>query len=219
MEEHRLLPMKENYDIPLFEKLYKETEPLRKKLASRHSINGRIFGVDQSEILSWFDVKFIFVFNKHYDNKNPDILKGFIINALKMYKYRILRSSLTQKNQQYSHTIDVEEIGYLENLISKPISEPEPKDELLELSLAFLRKELSADASFLLDIELDPPLYILDKLQQQGKSPNTKIPSKLIAEYLSLSPTVDNLSYINDLRKEIRECTIKARDYFRKSFE
>ena len=215
MEEHRLLPMQDNYDKNLFNKLYKETEPLRKKLSSKYSIDARIFGVDQKEILSWFDVKFIFVFNKHFNNKDPGVLKGFIINSLKTFKYRILRSSQTNKNQQYANVIDIEESSHFDNIISNnQEKQDENKQIFLDLALAFMKSKLSEDASFLLEIELDPPLYIMQKLCNEKKSLNTKIPSKLIAEYLDLQDDNNAVDYINELRREIREMTLVAREHF-----
>ncbi len=88
MEIHRLTPMKDGYSEVLFNKIYSETHNLRKSLANQ--IDPRRYGVSPDIILSWFDDKFIFVFNKHFSDKNPDILKGFIINSLKTFKYTFL---------------------------------------------------------------------------------------------------------------------------------
>ena len=63
-------------------------------------------------------------------------------------------------------------------------------------------------AGKVLGVELNPPLYIIEKLNEQNKS-LTKIPSLLIAEYLGLE-----LNYVNSLRKEIKSIIIDARKYF-----
>ena len=83
MELHRLTAMDSSYDKQLFNKIYKDTELLRKSLANQ--IDTRRFGVTSDIILSWFDDKFIFVFNKHFQNKTPEVLKGFII--MRIYRY------------------------------------------------------------------------------------------------------------------------------------
>ena len=75
MELHRLKPMESGYDSSLFNKLYKETAPLRKSLARQ--IDSRRFGVSDDVILSWFDDKFMFVFNKHFKDKEVDILRNW----------------------------------------------------------------------------------------------------------------------------------------------
>ena len=85
MEIHRLVPMKTGYDELLFNKLYKETEALRNLLT--YQIDHRRYGVTQDIIKSWFDDKFIFVFNKYYGDIEEGQLKGRIINALRTFKY------------------------------------------------------------------------------------------------------------------------------------
>ena len=95
MEIHRLKPMKEGYSVQLFNDLYKQTSKLRKKLASQ--IDYRRYGVTPDIIESWFDDKFIYVFNKHFDNKDTDVLKGFIINSLQVFKYRVLRGAYSKE--------------------------------------------------------------------------------------------------------------------------
>ena len=77
MEEHRLTTMKEGYDEKLFNDLYEKVKPLKRKLAS--TISTSKLGISYDDILSWFDIKFIFVFNKYFENKEPEVLKGFII--------------------------------------------------------------------------------------------------------------------------------------------
>ena len=62
MEHHRLKPMG-NYPVELFNSLYAQTHGLRRKLASQ--IDASKFGVDYQEVLSWFDVKFLFIFSKY----------------------------------------------------------------------------------------------------------------------------------------------------------
>src|SRR5210317_1611613 len=96
MEEHRLTPMKEGYNEELFNRLYEELTPLKKRLASQ--INTKTLNIEYKELMSWFDVKFLFVYNKYVDQTNPDILKGHLINALQLYKNRILKYLITKKN-------------------------------------------------------------------------------------------------------------------------
>ena len=207
MEIHRLLPMKEGYDQQLFNKLYKETEALRNLLT--YQIDHRRYGVTQDIIKSWFDDKFIFVFNKYYGEINEGQLKGRIINALKTFKFRMLRKAYSKYNI-YNNEVRLEGEHNLINII--PIDNEISDHELfLELALKYLKKNLCDDAFLVLEIELNPPPYILQKL----KSCKTKIPAKLITEYLDLEPTRDSSLYINDLRSEICYWTEEARDHFK----
>jgi len=206
MEIHRLTPMKENYDPRLFNKLYKETEPLRNYLT--YQIDHRRYGVTPDIIKSWFDDKFIFVYNKYHGDIEEGQLKGRIINALKTFKFRMLRKAYSKYNI-YNNEVRLEGEHNLINII--PIdNEISDHQVFLELALVYLKKNLCDDAFLVLEIELNPPPYILDKLSTS----KTKIPSKLIAEYLDLESTRDSSLYINDLRSEVQYWIGEARDHF-----
>lgn len=206
MEIHRLKEMQSDYDVKLFNKLYKEIQPLRNSLVFQ--IDSRRYGVTPDIIRSWFDDKFIFVFNKYYGKLPNEVLKGFIINALKTFKFRVLRNAYAKHNL-YRDEIHLED---QENLINIIPSEEEINnhDLFMELALAFLEKNISEDAFTILNLELNPPPYILKRI----KSTSTKIPSHLLAEYLDLENNSDNIFYINQLRKEINLGIEKAKNYF-----
>ncbi len=204
MEIHRLLPMKEGYDEQLFNRLFKETEELRNFLT--YQIDSRRYGVTPDIIKSWFNDKFIFVFNKYYGTMTNDQLKGRIINSLKVFKYRMLRKAYSKYNLN-NNQVSLEGEQNLINII--PLEEEISDHELfLELALKFLKKNLCDDAFLVLQLELNPPPYILERIL----SPQTKIPAKLIAEYLDLEPSLDSSGYINDLRSEIDYWVKQAKD-------
>jgi hypothetical protein len=210
MEIHRLKPMKEGYDQKLFNKLYKETESLRKTLT--YQINPRRFGVTSDIVLSWFDDKFIWVFNKYADLITPDQLKGRMINSLSTFKFRILRKAYSKQNV-YANEINILRLDDYDSSIANIIPdklEIDNRDLFLELALKYLKNNLCDDALLVLEIELNPPPYIMVKMD----NPKTKIPAKLIAEYLDLESNKDSINFINDLRKEIKLKVDKARDHF-----
>ena len=213
MEEHRLQVMKNGYDQKLFNDLYKKTEGLRRALA--YQIDARRFGVDSDEILSWFDVKFIYVFNKYCDQMEPELVKGHVINALKTFKYRIMREAYAQKNEQYANTIDITEIDYFENIIStNPESDTETTYQyFLSLALGFMQKTLSDDAYLLFQIQLNTPDFILNRLEDPDKRLSS-IPNDLIADYLGLPEGNKVISYIAELKKEIKYSVELAREHF-----
>jgi len=204
MEIHRLTNMKEGYSVELFNKLYKETEQLRKSLA--YNIDPRYYGVSKDIIVSWFDDKFIHVFNKHCDNKDPDVLKGFIINSLQTFKYRILRKAYTKEADFYTSAIELEGENNLINYL--PDKEDNTNGEIFfNLVLEFFKKELSDDAYLLLQLQLNPPPYLLNRI----KKSNSNIPIKLILEFLGLEDINKNVKYIRELRKDILMATEKAK--------
>lgn len=207
MEIHRLKPMQEGYDHHLFNKIYKETESLRRLLS--YQINHKKFGVTPDIVLSWFDDKFMFVFNKYYGKVTNDELKGFIINALKTFKFRVLRNAYAKHNI-YDNMIRLEGEKSLINII--PANSEITNHELfLELALEYLKKNLCDDAFLVLEIELNPPPFILHQLAASNK----KIPAKLIAEYLDLEPNQDSTCYINDLRAEVKYWVNEASTHFK----
>lgn len=209
MEIHRLKPMKEGYPQDLFNQLYKETKNLRRSLA--YQIDARRYGVTNDIILSWFDDKFIFVFNKHFDNKEPDVLKGFLINSLKMFKYRILRKAYNGEGEFYGSCVELEGESNLINIIPDN-SFRKTEDIFYNLALEFMKEHLSENAFLLFQIQLDPPPFILDQI----KSSNSRIPNHLLAEFLGIDLETENKTerYIKGLKKEIN-CTVKkAREFF-----
>lgn len=214
MEENRLKPMVEGYDPLLFEDLYNQTKALRRKLASQ--IDSARFGVDTSEILSWFDVKFIYIFNKYYKKyaDKPEVLKGHLIKGMQFFKCRILRMAYSQKALSQLKTIelsDYEEFEFVQ------IEEPEihsNKDYLYNLAIDYMKKNLSENAFELLNIQLNPPPYILNKLFEEGVDNTNKIPNSIIADYFELGTDEKALKYINALKREIKVITQKAGDFF-----
>ena len=209
MEIHRLKPMQDGYDEQVFNRLYEETENLRRYLT--YQIDARRYGVSQDIIKSWFDDKFIFVFNKHCHELEEGVLKGYIINALKTFKFRMLRKAYNKYNI-HGHEVRLEGENELINII--PLEEEISDHNLfLEMALKYLKTNLCDDAYLVLNLELNPPPYILDKIN----NPKTKIPAKLIAEYLDLESNQDSIGFINDLRAEVKFWTLEARDHFKQS--
>ena len=148
------------------------------------------------------------MFNKYYGDIEEGQLKGRIINALKTFKFRMLRKAYSKYNI-HNNEVRLEGEHNLINII--PIdNEISDHGLFLELALTYLKKNLCDDAFLVLEIELNPPPYILDKV----KSSQTKIPAKLIAEYLDLEPIRDSSLYINDLRSEVQYWIGEAKNHF-----
>jgi hypothetical protein len=204
MENHRLTTMKDGYPHLLFNKLYEETKQLRKSLA--WGIDHRRYGVDKDLIESWFDDKFIFVFNKHCLDKDENVLKGFIISSLQQFKNRVLRGAYSKKNEFYTNSIQLEgEHNIINYIIDK---QDTPTSEIFYgLVLEYFKKELNSDAYTLLELELNPPPYILNRIPKS----NSKIPVSLVLEFFDLVNNNKNIKYIRQLRKDILLATEKAR--------
>lgn len=204
MENHRLKPMVEGYSKELFNKLYEETKQLRKSLA--WGIDHRRYGVDKDMIESWFDDKFIFVFNKHCNEKDPDVLKGFIISSLQMFKNRVLRQAYSKKSEIYCNTIQLEGEYNMINYIPDK-DDATNEDIFFGLVLEFFKKELTEDAYSLLQLQLNPPPFILNRI----KKSNSQIPLPLVLEFFDLANISKNIKYIRQLRKDIKITIEKAK--------
>lgn len=197
-ESHRLKCMPENYDKALFNQLYKETRELRQKLA--FEIDSRKFGVDHKEVLAWFDVKFIYAFNKYYGDER---LKGFIINTLRTFKLRVVKNSYQNKFQIHVNAIDINDAYDL------CIEEEGPSEtsSLFKEVEKYFRDRLSIMAYTIWEIELNPPPYILKHFKNQTRIP--KLPDELVEDYLGISQ-----QELRNYRAEIKEVTALAKKYF-----
>jgi hypothetical protein len=199
-ESHRLKQLPANYDQSLFNALYKDTEGLRRKLASQ--IDPARFGYDYEEILSWFTVKFIYTFGRYYDEKSPDHLRGYIINALKTYKLRLVKDAYNQKNLLHQ-TTDIDEMSGLESLNDRSYDNESNTEILRDLALQFIKKNISDDAYYLLTIQLDPPPFLLKQLPiKKGKKFNY-IPDSLIIDFLGFENNSNSVTFIKNLKSEI----------------
>ena len=209
MEENRLIPMKEGYDEKLFNTLYKKTNALRRKLSSE--IDCRRFGVDYYEVLSWFDVKFIFVFNKYWDKMDENLLLGHIIKGLQFFKCRILRSAYTIKNTQF--IMSVEDVLEIAEEQENPWVDQ--REEILTEVLQFLKTTISENAYALLDVKLNPPIYIQRRLQEEGIKSLNKIPSSVLLEYFELGNSKEAKALLGDWNKEIAKGLLLAKSHFK----
>lgn len=205
MELHRLKPMPDGYDQKLFNELYAKTRNLRESLI--YQIDESRFGVTKEEIRSWFDDKFIFVFSKYFGKMEPPILLGYLINSLKTFKLKVLRRSYQLNNSINLNTIGVEDLSMFNSLED---SKDENSELLFNLAMEFLQNNLSREAWVLLNIQLNPPLFILSKL----KNESSKIPGNLILEFLGEEVNTRNLEAIKILRKEINKAIETAQVFF-----
>lgn len=208
MEEQRLKPMVEDYNPELFNELYKKTEGLRRNLAS--GIDARRFGVDHEEILSWFTVKFIFAYNKYCKKYNKDVLLGHMIKSMQFFKCRIIKAAYTVKFSQ--SIVEYEGNEHNNILLDDPREE---RDFYYEKLTIFMKNNLSDNAYMLLQLQLNPPPYILRRLNEKGIPTIHKIPDDLVAEYFDLGNSSKAFRYINDFKKEINNAILLAKTHFR----
>jgi hypothetical protein len=205
-ESHRLKPMG-NYDQALFNKLFKEVTPLMKKISRQ--IDCRRYGVEQQDILSWVQTKFIFIFQRYHDTE-PKYLKGYIIRGLQMYAMRLMSQAYQEKYASKLSTLDISDLyDEAEILTDEDPDAVEFRQSLLTKALKFLKGNLSDNAFLILQTEIDLPAYIRREMDDLGKSPNSKIPTELLAEYFGMD-NKEGIRRLRNLRREISEAIEEA---------
>jgi hypothetical protein len=208
-ESHRLKPMPDNYDQEMFNRLYQQTEGLRRKLA--YGIDHRRFGLTQEDIVASLDIKLVYTFTKYY-GAPENILKANIIKALQHFKCRIIKSAYLDK---FSQNIVSTDDAVVEDRFSE---EPHNgKDYYYEKLMSFMRDHLSENAYVLLDLQLNPPPYILHRINPNKDGNLQKIPDELLVEYFDLGKGKKALDYITQLKKEIKNTASYAQSKLRVS--
>ena len=205
MELHRLKPM-EDYDPQVFKELYHRTRGLVKTL-SRH-IDTKRFNIDRSILESWFDDKFIYVFNKYHKEHDKEVLLGHIINSLKLFKYRILKTAYSQQSDFNMSLQTVGEDNSLDNI--PEYNDMVFREDLVSKMWDYMRNNLEKDALLIFELECCPPEYCL----QRVKNRNSRISSKLYCEFLELDASPETIKYIDYLRKIVAEEIKRAREFF-----
>lgn len=207
MEESHRLKALDECDPKLLMQLYNDTEGLRRKLASQ--IDASRFGYDYEEILSWFTVKFLYLFEKYHQSK-PTLLKGYVINGLCIYKQRLVKELYNEK-VKITNSANYEDVEFA--ISKKEDYLPPLDDSRLEYIKKFLKNTLSEDAYFLFELELDPPPYILKRLDKKRGKRFNSLPPELILDFIGFDPSDNgNLEYVSELRAEINKAFKKCRN-------
>tara|TARA_X000001382_G_C3167389_1_gene178308 strand:- start:217 stop:861 length:645 start_codon:yes stop_codon:yes gene_type:complete len=208
LELHRLKPLEEEFNKELFNKLYAEVQPLKRRLV--YQINPHKLGVTPDIIESWFDDKILFTFNKYYQANPENVTKAKILSSLSNFKNRILRKGYQELTE--NHTISIGEDNEVENFISDE-HEESARELFLNLALSFMEKHLNSEAMLVYDIIYSPPEYITSRMS----NPKGNIPARLIIDFLGWEQNTSTVRYIGELKSEIAEAIESARDYFQEN--
>lgn len=202
--------MKEGYDQKTFNLLYKKTKSLRHKLA--FEINPKYIGVSYQEVLSWFDDKFLFIFNKYYDQFDENVLLGYIINGLLNFKRRILINIMEhpERTNFYINRIELSDNSH-QHIIPLD-SEPDNSNLLANLVWGFFKERLSEEEFIIFEITINPPSYIAENLRDLSQH----ISTPLILRYLGYDDQDYELrKKVNAIRNKIESLTLEAKDHFK----
>lgn len=188
-----------NYDVDMFNRIYKQCKPLIKSLV--YTIDSKRLGVDKDMIKSYFDDKFMFVFSKYNKIYEEKRLKALIISSLQNFKNRLLRLAYGNSSDFYMGLVSIDD-SY-DTLSSIP-EESSDNKERLEIIYEYMKTNLSPEALLLFTIELYPPEWFIDRVDNINlQTKFIKFSNYMYLEYFELPKTKSYSKYISSIKHEI----------------
>lgn len=204
-EIHRLTGMPEDYDRELFARLYRVTrKPIRNLV---RGIDARRFNVTPDILASYFDDKFLFVFNKYYGTCSEEHLQARILTALSTYKNKLLRAAYGEKAEYNQGLTSMEDLFDNNKELEDDSEEVIEKEEHMRMIEEYMRENLSPDAFLIFQLTMDPP-ELLVPTEDRGK----RISNITFVDFFELPRTKSSVKFIADLRKDIEYCIHKAQE-------
>lgn len=204
-ELHRLTAMPEEYDRELFARLYRVTrKPIRNLV---RGIDARRFNVSPDILASYFDDKFLFVFNKYYGTCSEEHLQARILTALSTYKNKLLRAAYGEKAEYNQQLTSMEDLFDNNKELEDDSEEVQEKEDHMRMIEDYMRENLSPDAFLIFQLTMDPP-EVLVATEDRGK----RISNIAFVDFFELPRTKSSVKFIADLRKDIEFCIHKAQE-------
>lgn len=195
-EIHRLTEMPSDYDRELFNRLYKITRPVIRNLVRQ--IDYRRFNVSPDILASYFDDKFLFVFNKYQGKIPNEHLQANILRALSTFKNKLLRNAYGEKAEYNQGLTSMEDLFDNNKELEDDSEEAQAKEEHMEMIEGYMRKNLSPDAFLIFQLTMDPP-EVLMATEDRGK----RISNIAFVDFFELPRTKSSVKFIADLREDI----------------
>ena len=204
-ELHRLTEFT-HYDPKQFERVYKKCKPLMKKLVKQ--IDARRYNVTSDVIFSYFEDKFLYVYNKYQDVYDEERLKATILSALSVFKNKLLRSAYSQQaefNQELDSFEDIHESGR-EWVDDK--EEVEAREDIHERFHQYMKDHLTPDEYLVFVTQLDPPPYIKERML------HGRVTVEHLIDFFDLPRNKRSVNIITEYRTHIKEVLTKAEKEF-----
>lgn len=197
-ELHRLKPMQESYDVALFEKLYKISKPVIRRLSKQ--IDPQRFNVTRDIIESYFWDKMLYIFNKYYGTCTEDHLRARVLGGLSTFKNHLLHSAYTER-AAFNQSLHSFEDLYEDSNEDKLDEEPEfSTSAIWEMVNEYMMKNLYPDAQLVYEALYSPPPFIRE---YPGYKDGGRITNKMLIEFFDLPATNASEKYIKELREDI----------------
>lgn len=204
-ELHRVQPFTGD-DEDRFEKFYKTCKPLIKSLTRQ--IDARRYGVDSSIIQSYFNDKLMYVFNKYKDKYEDEQLKATILSSLKTYKNKLLRSAYSQQSEFNQSCTSFEVLYEGDKELIDDDEESRYKEEKLSELREYLKKNLTMEEYLLFQTELNPPLYLKEKMVES----RGRISILHLIDFFGLPRDKRSQLMITGMRNNIKDTLERAKD-------
>lgn len=206
-EIHRLKPMQEGYDVKLFEKLYKISKPVIKRLSKQ--IDPRRFNLTTDIIESYFWDKMLFIFNKYYGTCSEDHLRARVLGGLSVFKNHLLHSAYTER-AEFNQALHSFEDLFEDSNEDKGYAEEEseiPQSELYNKINDYMMKHLYPDAQLVFEVLFFPPPFIRE---YPGYKDGNRITNGMLIEFFDLPKNASSERYIRELREDVNYWIEKA---------
>ncbi len=198
-ELHRLKPMQEGYNVALFEKLYKISKPVIRRLSRQ--IDPQRFNVTTDIIESYFWDKMLFIFNKYYGTCTEDHLRARILGGLSTFKNHLLHSAYTERalfNQSLHSFEDLYEDSNEDRVSDEEVDIP--KSTMIDMVNEYMMKNLYPDAQLVYEVLYSPPPFIRE---YPGYKEGNRITNKMLMEFFNLPKDTTSEKYIRELREDV----------------
>lgn len=204
-ELHRLTEFT-HYDPKQFERVYKKCKPLMRKLVKQ--IDARRYNVTSDVIFSYFEDKFLYVYNKYQDVYDEERLKATILSALSIFKNKLLRAAYSQQaefNQELDSFEDIHESGreWVDDT-----EEVEAREDIHERFHQYMKDHLTPDEYLVFVTQLDPPPYIKERMIQG------RVTVEHLIDFFGLPRNKRSVNMITDYRHHIKEVLDQAEKEF-----
>lgn len=196
-----------DYDPEVFKKLYKLCTPLIRRLT--RNIDCRRLGVSRDIVESMYWDKFLFVFNKYHSTKSYEHLKAELLVGLKNYSFGLMRRAYSKKSTELDQiTVSFEDLfdDSKRDIIDERGND---RSQMLERLDEYMRKTLTPNAYIVYQLQLDPPPFILYRVDEESKG---KLSILQLIDFFEFPRTRSSYKFFKDIKDLINITLKKAKD-------
>ena len=204
-ELHRLTEFT-HYDSKQFNRIYTKCRPLIRKLAKQ--IDARRYNVTPDVIVSYFEDKFLYVYNKYQDEYDENRLKATILSSLSIFKNKLLRAAYNSQAEFNQELTSFEDILERDKELVDDIEESEMREDIHERFHQYMRDHLTEDEYLVFVTQLDPPPFIQERMKMG------KVTVEHLIDFFDLPRNGHSVKMITRYRKHINEALRLAEKEF-----